>query len=179
MSAGSCSSDPDAPVLFLSSERHPLKIPGTGYFFFPVMTYTVARMHAQEKQDGVSRPEGDGMERIRFIEHKGKKILHLDFTRARADEVMDIIRKAKTVIAAQPERSIRTLTDVTDLMFNTAAAEAMKEFASHNKPYVAAAAVVGVTGLKQIIYNAVVRLSGRNLVAFDSSAQARDWLATQ
>lgn len=119
------------------------------------------------------------MQRIKFIEHKGKKILHLDFAQAQADEVIRIIQEAKGVIAAQPERSVRTLTDVTDLKFNTAAAEAMKEFASHNKPYVAAAAVVGVTGLKQIIYNAVVKFSGRNLVAFDSHNQAKEWLANQ
>lgn len=119
------------------------------------------------------------MERVTFIEHKGKRILHLNFTNARADEVVQIISAAKTVIAAQPEQSLRTLTDVTDLKFNADAAEAMKEFAKHNKPYVAAAAVVGVTGLKQIIYNAVVRFTGRNLVAFDSSGQAKDWLATQ
>ena len=117
--------------------------------------------------------------RIKFIEHKGKRILHLDFTEARADEVIQIIGKAKGVIAAQPAGSIRTLTDVTDIKFNTAATEAMKEFASHNKPYVAAAAVIGVTGLKKIIYNAVVKFTGRNLVVFDSHGQAKDWLVTQ
>lgn len=117
--------------------------------------------------------------RIKFIEHKGKKILHLDFSNAHADEVLQIIQAAKSVIAAQPAGSIRTLTDVTDIRFDKAATEAMKEFASHNKPYVTAAAVVGVTGLKQIIYNAVVKFSGRNLVAFDSGGQARDWLADQ
>ncbi len=119
------------------------------------------------------------MERVKFIDHKGKRILHLDFTNARADEVVHIIREAKGVIAKQPAQSIRTLTDVTDLKFNTDAAEAMKEFASHNKPYVAAAAVVGVTGLKKIIYNAVVKFSGRNLVAFDSIGQAKEWLVNQ
>ena len=117
--------------------------------------------------------------RIKFIEHKGKRILHLDFTDARADEVIQIIGKAKGVIAAQPTGSIRTLTDVTDIKFNSAATEAMKEFAIHNKPYVAAAAVIGVTGLKKIIYNAVVKVTGRNLVVFDSHGQAKDWLATQ
>ena len=119
------------------------------------------------------------MERISFIEHKGKQILHLDFARTGPDDVFRIIEEAKQVIKDQPPMSLRTLTDVTDLKFNTAAADAMKEFANHNKPYVTAAAVVGVTGLKQIIYNAVVRFTGRNLVAFDTDGQAKDWLATQ
>jgi len=55
--------------------------------------------------------------------------------------------------------------------------DAMKEFVIHNKPYVVASAVVGVTGLKQIIYNAVMKFSGRKLTAFDSLAEAKDWLA--
>ncbi len=63
--------------------------------------------------------------------------------------------------------------------FSSEAAEALKQFTSHNKPYVTAAAVVGIIGLKQIIYNAVLKFSGRNLVAFDSVDKAKDWLATQ
>lgn len=119
------------------------------------------------------------MERIQFIQHKGKQILHLDFTHANADEVLQIIREATSVIAEQPAKSLRTLTDVTDMKFNTEAAEVLKEFASHNKPYVTAGAVMGITGLKQIIYNAVVKFSGRNLVAFGSVGQAKDWLVDQ
>ena len=119
------------------------------------------------------------MERVKFIEHKGKKILHLDLSRTEPKDILNVIDQAKPVIAAQPFMSVRTLTDVTDLKFNTEASEALKQFVNHNKPYVTAAAVVGVTGLKQIIYNAVVRFSGRNLVAFDTHNQAKEWLATQ
>jgi flavodoxin len=70
-----------------------------------------------------------------------------------------------------------TLTDVTNTTFNSKVSDAMKEFVVHNKPYIVASAVVGVTGLKQIIYNAVMKFSGRKLTAFDSLAEAKDWLA--
>jgi flavodoxin len=119
------------------------------------------------------------MERVRFIDHKGKKILHLDFAGCKADEVIPVIEQARTTIAAQPPKSVYTLTDVTDTRYNTEISDAMKEFVAHNKPYVAAAAVVGVTGLKQIILNAVMKFSGRRLHAFDSLAEAKDWLAGQ
>jgi hypothetical protein len=119
------------------------------------------------------------MQRIKFIEHRGKQILHLDFSGAKADEVLAVIEKAKTVISAKPAGSVRTLTDVTGAAFNSEVSDAMKAFVNHNKPYVSASAVVGVTGLKQIIYNAVVKFSGRNLVAFDTTDQAKDWLVRQ
>ncbi len=119
------------------------------------------------------------MERIQFMQHKGRQILHLDLTNAKATEVVQLVRDATPVIAAQPAKSLRTLTDVTNMNFNTEATEALKQFTKHNKPFVIAGAVVGVTGLKQIIYNAVLKFSGRNIVAFDTLEQAKDWLATQ
>jgi hypothetical protein len=119
------------------------------------------------------------MERVQFIQHKGKQILHLDFTQAKSDEVLVAIKTAKGVIAKQPGKSVRTLTDVTNMNFNAESTQALKEFASHNAPYVTAAAVVGITGLKQIIYNAVIKFSGRNLVAFDTPDLAKEWLVKQ
>lgn len=117
------------------------------------------------------------MERVQFIQHKGKKILHINFADCKADEVLTVIDQSKTVIRTQAHQSVFTLTDVTNTAFNSNVSDALKEFVVHNKPYVVAAAVVGVTGLKQIIYNAVMRFSGRKLTAFDSLPEAKDWLA--
>jgi hypothetical protein len=119
------------------------------------------------------------MERVQFIEHKGKSILHLDFSGCTAAEVLTVIEQSKAVIATQHHGSLLTLTDVTNASFNNQVSESMKKFVQHNKPYVAAAAVVGVTGLKQIILNAVMRFSRRHLHAFDSMDRAKDWLAGQ
>jgi hypothetical protein len=119
------------------------------------------------------------MERIQFIEHKGKQILHLDFANAKPGEVVKSSRAAMSVIAKHPPKSLRTLTDVTDMKFDAESTQVLKELASHNAPYVVAGAVVGITGLKQIIYNAVIKFSGRNLVVFDNTDQAKEWLATQ
>jgi hypothetical protein len=116
------------------------------------------------------------MERVQFIQHKGRRILHLNFADCKADEVLTIIDQAKAAIRTQPHQSVLTLTDVTHTAFNSKVSDAMKEFVVHNKPYVAASAVVGVTGLKQIIFNAVMKFSGRKLTAIDSLAEAKDWL---
>jgi hypothetical protein len=119
------------------------------------------------------------MERVQFIDHKGKKLLHLNFANCTPDEILSTIELAKPTIRAQAPQSVRTLTDVTNAGFNSKVSEALKEFVIHNKPYVVAAGVVGVTGLKQVIYNAVMKLSGRKLTAFDTMTEAKDWLAAQ
>ena len=119
------------------------------------------------------------MERIQFVEHRGTRLLHLNLAGAKAADVIQLVKDATPVIAAHPERSVRTLTDVTDLSFNSEATVALKQFTMHNKPYVIAGAVVGVTGLKQIIYNSIVKLTGRKIMAFDTIDQAKNWLVSQ
>ncbi len=119
------------------------------------------------------------MERVAFVHHKGAEILFLDFSRCKTDEVFPIIAKATTVIASRPPQSLLTLTDVTDMRFDDSVSQRMKEFTAHNKPYVRAAAVVGVTGIKRIIFEAILLFSRRKLHTFDSLELAKEWLAKQ
>jgi hypothetical protein len=119
------------------------------------------------------------MARVQFIQYKDKKILHLDFSGCKSVELATIVQEAKTVISTQPHGSVRTLTDVTDTEMSKDTSAIVKDLTSFNKPYVIAAAVVGVIGLKKVIYNAIVAISGRNMSTFDTIPQAKDWLATQ
>lgn len=114
--------------------------------------------------------------RIKFIEHDLKEILLLDFSNSNPDEVLKTIDYAKDVIRTRPEKSLLTLTDVTNARFNDKVSEGMKEFAHHNKPYVRAGAVVGVTGLQKIIFRAVMAFSKRKFEAFDDREKAAVWL---
>lgn len=119
------------------------------------------------------------MERVSFVNHGGKEILLLDFSHMKAAEAIAMIEHARGVISSRPENSLLTLTDVTDIRFNDDLSRVMKEFTAHNKPYVRAAAVVGVTGLKRIIYNAVIAFSRRNITTFDDREAAKRWLTEQ
>lgn len=115
-------------------------------------------------------------DRVKFIKHCEKEILLLDFSNSGADEVLKIIEDAKRVIRTKPENSLLTLTDVTNARFNEEVGDGMKQFSAHNKPYVKAAAVVGIIGLKRIIFGAVMAFSKRNLESFDDMEQAKRWL---
>ena len=117
-------------------------------------------------------------ERVKFLTHKEKEILLLDFSNSRADEVLKIIEDAKRVIKSRPQSSLLTLTDVTNARFNEEVGQGMKEFTVHNKPYVKAGAVVGITGLKRIIFGAVMAFSQRRLESFNDREDAKRWLIT-
>ncbi len=117
------------------------------------------------------------MKRVQFIEHKGKKMLHLDFSECKVAELDATIEEAKQVISGQPSDSLLVLTDVTDTEMSRETSRLIKDFTAHNKPYVTASAVVGVSGLKKVIYDAVIRFSGRHIATFATVEQAKEWLA--
>ena len=115
-----------------------------------------------------------------FIEHGGKKIYYIDFTNSSVAAIIDTVEKAEADIAGQPHGSVLTMTNVEGVNVSQELGNLVIEFTKHNKPYVKAGAVLGVTGLKKINFNAVIMASGRrNLRLFDNIAKAKDWLIRQ
>jgi hypothetical protein len=119
------------------------------------------------------------VKRVRYIYHNGRQILFLDFSGCTVEDFHVSIKEAETLIRAEQPNSVLTLTDVTSAKYNLEVTKALKEFAIGNKPFVKAGAVVGLDALKKIIYNSIMHVSGRNLLAFDNIAQAKDWLVEQ
>lgn len=118
-----------------------------------------------------------GMDRVTFIKHNGKEILLLDFSNCKPGDVFLIIDEAKKTIRSRPENSVLTLTNVTNMRFDDRVSQQMKEFTVHNRPYVRAAAVIGVEGVKKIIMDAVMLFSKRKFHSFDNIESAKNWLA--
>jgi hypothetical protein len=116
-------------------------------------------------------------ERVKFIQHRTVEILFIDWSNASSEEILAAIEDAKKKIATRPERSVRTLTHVTNARADRRVTEALKDYVAHNKRYVLAGAVVGLNDLKTIVFNFVNRATGRSLRAMDSVDQAKEWLA--
>ena len=120
------------------------------------------------------------MQGIRVIDHRGKKILFFDFSHCKKEDIKPIIDDAKQWFLTKRPRSVLTLTDVTEARYDTGTLRIFKEFTLHNKPYVKAGAVVGITNpLMKIAYRAVTTFSKRNLPIFNTREEALDWLADQ
>lgn len=125
------------------------------------------------------RRDKENVKRLRVIDYKGKEIIYIDFTDCNVNEVFEIIEMAKKIIRIQPLNSVLTLTNVSGTKYNREVIQAMKEFANDNKPFVKAGAVVGIDGLKRIVYDAITRFSERDLPSFDDNEKAKDWLIRQ
>ena len=117
-------------------------------------------------------------ERIKFVLHHGVRLLLIDFSGFAATEVIDLIRQARKVISSEPEQSVLLATVITNTHFSREVTNAVRGYVDNNRPYVRASAVVGVTGLQEIIINAMKAEAGREIAVFDDLEKAKDWLLT-
>jgi len=120
------------------------------------------------------------MAEVKFVPHKGKKILLMDYSNSEKEDILKAIAETKLLVAKEPPKSVLGIVNVTGSGFNSDVSNALKDLAKHNEPYIKMSTVVGVDGIKRAIYVAVLRFTGRkNLVLKDSVEEAKDWLVTQ
>src|SRR5258708_1986260 len=95
-------------------------------------------------------------------------------------EALAALEEAGLFVAAQPRRrNLLTLVDVSGLTQDEKVVDAFKALAEHDKPWVLAGAVVGVSTFKRVLFKLVTMLSGRKLATFASQEDAKDWLVHQ
>ena len=121
------------------------------------------------------------MDRVRFIEHKGRRIVLLDFAGITdPTQGLAAVAEATKFIGALPVGGdTMTLTDVTDTRYDRKIVEAFKEMTAKNRPIVRTAAIVSNSSLHRAAISMIALFSRRKLEVFDSRAQALDWLASQ
>jgi hypothetical protein len=118
-------------------------------------------------------------ERIRFIDHHGKRVLLVDFSNCPANEVEEIARRVPDYVTVQPRGSVLVLTDFTGAEFDQDALRAMKETAVFDKPFVKKSALIGTEDLPASFYEELKSYSRRELLIFKTREEALDWLAAE
>jgi hypothetical protein len=67
----------------------------------------------------------------------------------------------RTIIDKQPKESLLTITDATNSHFNHSMSKALTMFAEANTPYIKMTVMIGINGLKKIIYDGAFRITER------------------
>lgn len=120
------------------------------------------------------------MARIQQIVHKGKNIIFVDFSSLNnIDEINGVISDSITHIRNKPRSSLYCLTNIAYMRFSNDIKRLFQDFVEGNKPYIKASALVGLCGLQQIIYNGLMKLTGREISSFTTLGEAKDWLASK
>ena len=123
------------------------------------------------------------LSRSRFLEHRGKRMLLLDYSGLGADpgELQAEIDRSKAIISAEPPGTVLTICDVRGGKITPTNVRAMQQLVQHNTPFVKwGAVVIGLTGVYLTAFRATQALSRRkNLRAFNDVEEAKEWLAAQ
>lgn len=119
------------------------------------------------------------MSRVERIFHKGKEIVFLNFVNLAKEEAAAATDEAKQVVKTFAEGACLTLTDVAGVKFDAAVAQAFKDMAASNAPYVRAGALVNVTGFQKVIYIGIISFTKRKLELFETREEALEWLIQQ
>jgi hypothetical protein len=117
------------------------------------------------------------MRKLEVINHLGKEIYFLDFSGMKDKaEIETLITEGKRIIRSKSPKSVFSLTNIEEMHFNNEIKDLFTEFIKGNKTFIKASAVLGVTGIRQIVFNGVMKITGREIRLFDSADVAKRWL---
>ncbi len=116
------------------------------------------------------------MERIRFVTHRGQRILLVDYTNCTADEVAAIADGAPPIVTKEPLGSVLLLADFTGAKFDRDTVEHIKVAAAIDKRHLKRDAWVLDDNLPKALYDSVRSFSARELPIFPTREAAMDYL---
>ena len=115
-------------------------------------------------------------ERIRFISHKGKKILLVDCTNCSREELEKVAKIVPARVTAESRGSVLLLADFTGAKFDKKIVERMKPSLVLDRPHLKRSAWVGTESLPKVFYEHLKSFSQRDLPTFKTREEALDWL---
>jgi hypothetical protein len=115
-------------------------------------------------------------DRIRFVTHKNAKVLLIDLSNCKPDEVTQLCRLVPNYVTAEPRGSLLLLADFSGAKFDKAAVASLKEGTVYDRPHLKRSAWVGTETLPKVFYENIKAFSQRDLPTFKTRDDALDWL---
>jgi hypothetical protein len=112
-----------------------------------------------------------------FTYDSERKIVFVDYTNMKARELIAeadrIHNEARSRLSGV---KVKALVDITGAMLNSEAVQALKDSTKRDSEIVEKTAIVGVTGLKRVLADAIAKFSGTNTKYFATKEEALEWL---
>jgi hypothetical protein len=113
------------------------------------------------------------------VEHQGKQILLLDYSRSTALEMMLLLEQVRAVVARRPRSSLVTLADFTGTEVDHGVAMKIKEVLTLDRPFVKKTAWVGAESIPHAFMENFQSFSQREIATFKTREEAMDWLVAE
>ncbi len=118
-------------------------------------------------------------DRIHFVEHKGKRVLLIDFSGASAPQMQLLLEHVRMTVAQHARESLLTLGDFTGAQVDRTVATAIKEVLTLDRPFVKKTAWVGTENIPHALLESFHNFSQRDIVIFKTREEAMDWLVEE
>jgi hypothetical protein len=117
-------------------------------------------------------------DRIHFVEHKGKQVLLLDFSRANVHEMQLLLEFVRITVAkhGHEHAGLVTLADFTGAEVDHTVAMRIKEVLTLDRPFVKKTAWVGAETIPHAFMENFHNFSQREITTFKTRDEAMDWL---
>ena len=117
------------------------------------------------------------MKRTQITNYKGHDVFHMDFSNTMNEqEINPILVESKEYIHSKPYNSILAVTNMTNMFYNKNVASNFTKFVKGNKPYIIKSSVYGMSGLASIVFNSIMKLTGRDIRTFKTKDDALEYL---
>jgi len=120
----------------------------------------------------------ENAQRLRYIEHRGKRILLADVGACNREQLAECIKAVPQYVTKQPEHSVLLLGDFTGAQFTKETIEELKIAAVFDRPHVAKAAWVLSDNLHKVLLESIRNFSAREIAVFATREEALDYLAS-
>jgi len=116
--------------------------------------------------------------RSRLQTHKDRQIFFCDYVDLEIDQLQAELNAVDAFIMQQPQGSVLVLADVRGVSPTRENLSMFIKSVQHTKKYLRKSAAIGVgfSGQRKVLFDAVMRISGGNMVVFEDIEQAKDWL---
>lgn len=120
------------------------------------------------------------MERVRFLDHRGQRVLLIDYSGLSDEsEFLALIERRKEIVETEPPERLLTLTDVTNAHCTRNVLAAMKVAAVLDSPHLKRAAIVGTDSVfPHGTSESITSFTARRWTPFQTREEALDWLVS-
>jgi hypothetical protein len=116
--------------------------------------------------------------RVSFIEHKGRRILFVDFFEAELEVVKATAAECLHVMSQEPAHSVLSLVEVEGIPFHPDALKVGSELTEMGQAYSLRTALSGVSGFRSFMLQTIANATKRPIRLFKERVEALDWLVT-
>ncbi len=127
---------------------------------------------------GAANPSSENVQRLRYVEHRGKRILLADVSTCSEEQLAECIKTVPQFVTQQPEHSVLLLGDFTGTHFTKGTIEQLKIAAVFDRPHVSKAAWVLSDNLHKVVLESIRNFSAREIAVFATREEALDYLAS-